>query len=55
MQKAFLKRFGFFSIALMAELTAALGWLEAQYDGDGDLVFNVLSKLVEYERPRLLP
>lgn len=44
----------YFSIALLAELGAALGWLDAQYKGSEDLVFNVLNKLIDHERARLL-
>lgn len=43
----------YFLIALLAEFGAALGWLDAQYKGSEDLVFNALNKLIDHERTRL--
>lgn len=44
----------YFLIALLAELGAAIGWLDAQYEGSEDLMFNALNKLIDHERTRLL-
>ena len=44
----------YFSIALIAELGAAFGWLAEQY-GESDSVFNVFIMLFDHERQRLLP
>ena len=44
----------YFFIALMAELGAAFGWLQAQYrEGDSDVIFSVFTMLLEHEKLRL--